>query len=243
MNSARSRRSGPNKVLALLLLSVAFLGGCAKTTYWIKDGGTQDEFDRLQAACHNKAFFVPKVEYQRPDSGYIASTTVYPYANTSQTVITPYRAPYQNMADALGSLAANFENIARREKFMENCMAENGWKMAQKRDLAMTVPTYALVGDAATSYEGTATGYIDRTGTMKVKSASGDICVGSFRYTSPHGGTGIIRCDSGDSAAIEFKGLSNSSGYGSGTTASGEIIRFTYGLNEDERKKYLQEIE
>jgi hypothetical protein len=49
-----------------------------------------------------------------------------------------------------------------------------------------------------------------------------------------------MRCDDGDSARIEFQGISGFSGYGTGTTRKGNQIKFVYGVEEEEIHQYLK---
>lgn len=89
-------------------------------------------------------------------------------------------------------------------------------------------------------FEGVAVGYMDRTGTIDMKSANGVSCAGEFRYTGTRTGVGHLTCSNGERAKIQFNGLSAVSGYGYGTSSSGYPIAFTYGLDETERRHYLR---
>lgn len=213
------------------------LAGCTQTTYWTKPGGNQAEFDTLQASCHRQAYSLPQSVAPVKESGYQVRTFVGGgYVNS---IVTPYQSPYQSLSDGFYSLSSSLDNIVRREKFVENCIISNGWRKIQKEKLSVTSTVYATVGQTGEIYEGEATGYLDMTGTIKIKSASGNGCAGNFRYTSSLGGDGLVRCDDGQSAEITFKSLSNLSGYGEGTTDEGHLVRFTYGLDAKEREKYL----
>ncbi len=182
-----------NKFSMLLpvLLPVILLAGCAQTTYWAKSGGTTGEFDRAQAACHNQAFFLPKVQFETTETGYLMNTQAIG-AGFYTSTITPYKAPYQNLADGFFSMSAAFEEIGRKEIFIENCMVANGWTKVDEAAVALTVSVYARIGPDEEVYEGTATGYPDHTGTMKLKNATGNGCVGSFRYISDWVGNGSV---------------------------------------------------
>jgi len=89
-------------------------------------------------------------------------------------------------------------------------------------------------------FEGMAVGYMDRTGTIEMQNKDGVTCAGGFRYTGSRTGIGHLTCSNGEEAEIQFNGLSSVSGYGYGTSSSGYPIAFTYGLSEEEGKRYLR---
>jgi hypothetical protein len=197
-------------------------------------------FDKTQAECHNQGFHVPQNSTsQQSAPNYQITTVVNSGGRIATSTVTPYRTPYQNMGDAFGNLAAAFDNIARREAYVENCMIANGWNKRSESQMALSVTIYGKVGSANGLYEGTATGYPDGTGTLKIKNSANNVCVGTFRYITSTHGTGIVRCDDGDSVETTFSPLSSMSGYGSGTSKNGLPVRFVYGLDGDQREKYL----
>lgn len=223
----------------LLSIAAFCLAGCAQTTYWMKQGGDQTSFDKTQAECHNQAFSLPKNSTNQQSTPSYQVTNVATSSRVVSSTVTPYRTPYQDMGDAFGNLAAAFDNIARTELFVENCMIANGWNKRSEAQMALSVAIYGKIGAASGIYEGTATGYPDRTGTLKLKNAANNVCVGTFRYISSNHGTGIVRCDDGDSVETTFSALTNMSGYGSGTSKNGLPVRFVYGLDGEQREKYL----
>lgn len=228
--------------MRVLLFSAAFvLSGCAQTTYWLKDGGSQDEFNRTQAACHNQAYFLPQTMTPRSAPSYQIAANVSPSGQVRATA-TPFRSPYQDLSDGLNAWADLFGNIAKREQFVFNCMVANGWQQIAASDISLTVDTYALVGSNPTvEYHGKATGYLDGSGTINIQNAQMNQCVGSFRYNASRtGGTGVVRCNDGDAAEIAFTPINKSSGFGGGTTAAGKPIRFVYGVPPDQRERYLK---
>jgi hypothetical protein len=228
-------RQGQLSLIASLLLT-----GCAQTTYWVKPDGNQALFDRMQAECHNQAFLLPRNSTnQQSAPSYRVDTISTSGSSLALSTVTPYRTPYQNMGDAFGNLAAAFDNIARTEMFVENCMVANGWSKLSDTQMSLSVAIYGKVGSAGGIYEGSATGYPDRTGTLKLKNAANNVCVGTFRYISSSYGTGIVRCDDGDTVETTFSALTNMSGYGSGTSKNGLPVRFVYGLEGELRDKYL----
>ena len=224
---------------ALVIAAICMLSACAKTTYWQKAGGNQYMFDQEQADCHTKAFFLPQKKYESPTPySYQMNTTF--TNNIYNTTIMPYKNPYQGMADAFGSLGATLHNIEQREQFMESCMKAKGWQQIEESALSITVAAHAVLDGGKETYEGTATGYADRTGTIKMKNSAGNLCVGNFRYTHDSGGDGLVRCDDGQSAAINFTAITQTSGFGSGTSNQGKEVKFTYGLEPDQREQYLK---
>lgn len=225
---------------ALLTAITLLVVGCAQTTYWLKAGGSQDEFNRVQAGCQNESYSLPLSQAQQSAPNYRITAQVDRFGGVRATA-TPFKAPYQALGDGFSSLAASLDNIAQREQFVRNCMIANGWRNVSSSEVSMTVPTYARVGqDPVSEYEGTATGYPDGAGTINLRGPANSQCVGTFRYApSFNGGTGVIRCSDGDSASIQFIKLTSSSGYGAGMTEKGRSIRFTYGVAADQRERYL----
>ena len=231
-----NRQSEMKKVS--IIVAALIIAGCAQTTFWVKPGGDQYQFDSEQAQCHNQSYFLPQVTTPRSPTGYQINT--FNLGSSYYSTVTPYRAPYQNLADAFKLLGDTLRNIGIKEQFMENCMVSKGWRRVEESKVALTVSTFAIVGSGEKTYEGSSTGYPDHTGTIKLRSTDGDICVGSFRYTSPRGGNGLVRCDDGASAEITFTAITNMSGFGSGTTDQGEVVKFVYGLEGEERDRYLK---
>ena len=228
------------KILVTALACLSLLQGCAQTTYWTKAGGDQQEFNKAQAGCHNQAYLLPQQRTDlRSPSNYQITVTRAPGTNLMYGTATPYQAPYQALGDGLINLGAALDNIAQREMHIENCMVANGWQKASKAQMALSVSAHAKVGNSGDLYEGSATGYPDHTGTVILKNSSSDACTGTFRYITQHHGEGLVRCTDGDSFEFKFSALSTMSGYGSGVSEKGNPFRFTYGLDGDQRKQYL----
>lgn len=225
-----------------LIFTAVLLTGCAQTSYWLKDGGSQDEFNRTQASCHNDAYFLPKSSTPQSQPSYRVTAQVDPFGVVRASA-TPYKSPYQSLGDGLSSFADAMDNIAMREKFIGNCMTANGWKQIAASDVSLTIDTLARVGlNPQIEYTGKATGYLDGSGTIKLQSANNNQCVGTFKYDATFtGGTGVVRCDDGDSAQIIFTKLTNSSGFGGGTSLMGKPVRFVYGVPPELRERYLQD--
>jgi S1-C subfamily serine protease len=102
-----------------------------------------------------------------------------------------------------------------------------------------SVSVFGIVGDEDDLYTGTATGYLDRSGTIELKNAKGNRCSGDFAYGVGLTGQGLIACDDGQRATIAFTGLSSMSGFGSGTSSTGRQVAFTYGLSREHSARYL----
>lgn len=103
-----------------------------------------------------------------------------------------------------------------------------------------TATVYGIVGSEDDLYTGTATGYLDRRGTIELTNSQGNRCSGDFAYyPGVLAGRGIIGCDDGQRATIEFTGLSPMSGYGMGIAGNGHRVAFTYGLSRKQSILYL----
>jgi hypothetical protein len=87
---------------------------------------------------------------------------------------------------------------------------------------------------------GEAVAYLDRTGTIDLRSVLDPKikCVGSFRFTGAKTGVADMRSDDGAEATLSFNALNTFSGYGYGSTPVGPAS-FTFGLNADEAAAYL----
>lgn len=102
-----------------------------------------------------------------------------------------------------------------------------------------TAPVVAIIADDA--FEGEAVGYMDRSGTIEMRSVTDPEvrCAGDFRYTGKRSGRGLIRCNDGSAAEINFNSISSVSGYGYGATNRGPVS-FTYGLTPEDAIEYLR---
>ena len=93
---------------------------------------------------------------------------------------------------------------------------------AQTRSwLSSKVPAYAAVNGIV--FEGTATLFTDRTGTVQLSSsqAPDQVCVGDLRYSATAAGVVVLHCSGGVEAALDFRTTSDTSGFGYGSTAQG----------------------
>ena len=104
-----------------------------------------------------------------------------------------------------------------------------------------TSAVYGTVGDQDDLYTGSATGYINSSGTIELRNTKGNVCKGDFTYVSTRAlvGHGILGCDDGQRATIEFIGLTSTSGYGQGVTGNGGRVAFTYGMDREQSARYL----
>jgi hypothetical protein len=104
--------------------------------------------------------------------------------------------------------------------------------------LSVTLPVIAILHDDL--FVGEAVGYLDRSGTIDLRSVLDPKtkCVGSFRYTGLKTGVADMQCDDGAEARLSFNALSAFSGYGFGSTPRGPAS-FTFGLDPDEAASHL----
>lgn len=105
---------------------------------------------------------------------------------------------------------------------------------------SVTSTVYGVVGSEDDLYAGSATGYLSRTGTIELANSQGNRCSGDFAYyPGVLAGRGIIGCNDGQRATIEFVGLTPTSGYGTGIADNGHRVAFTYGLSRAQSIRYL----
>jgi len=97
-----------------------------------------------------------------------------------------------------------------------------------------------LVGYDGELYTGTATGYLDRTGTIDLHTETGARCVGQYGYTGAKTGRGTLLCNDGQRVDIQFNSITPLTGYGYGVSNTGKPVRFTYGLSKSEGAQYLE---
>lgn len=116
------------------------------------------------------------------------------------------------------------------------CANESGARMGL---FSATSPVIAILADDL--FLGEATGYMDRTGTIQIKSSVNDDvnCIGEFRYTGTKTGVARVRCNDGAEAVLDFTGLSALSGYGFGKSSRGPAS-FTFGLTPEQASQYLK---
>ena len=87
-----------------------------------------------------------------------------------------------------------------------------------------TMSVYSVVG-ADEVFTGTATGNGER-GQINLTNGQGKTCLGQFVGSPSTGGRGLLTCNDGERAQIQYTVLTWLSGYGFGTTTSARTIRF-----------------
>src|SRR3546814_12085495 len=92
---------------------------------------------------------------------------------------------------------------------------------------SMTLPGSGLVQNAEETFSGTAPGYADGGGDLKVVSNKGAVCEGSFVYVTYREGEGVFSCSDGRSGPFQFVSTGRrGTGYGN---LSGENFTLTFG--------------
>ena len=148
------------------------------------------------------------------------------------------RSEFSRVAKAIqprrNSLCAVIAGVALGFTAISHANAEE----TRSRLFSVKLPVIAILHDDL--FVGEVIGYIDRTGTIDLRSALAPItkCVGSFRYTGPKTGLADMRCDDGAQATLSFNALSIFSGYGYGNTPVGPAS-FTFGLDPEEAASHL----
>lgn len=92
---------------------------------------------------------------------------------------------------------------------------------------SMTLPVRGQVQDSEETFSGTATGYIDGGGTLKIVSSRGTVCEGNFVYVTRREGSGVFSCDDKRSGPFQFVST-GTRGTGTGTLGNQRFI-FTFG--------------
>src|SRR6266851_5180759 len=96
-----------------------------------------------------------------------------------------------------------------------------------------TADVYGIVGNETEMFKGTTTGYYNGTGTMEMQSDAGTKCIGDWVANSSHrGGAGILSCNDGRQAQIQYTTTKAGAGYGYGFTSTGAPVRFYFGMTE-----------
>jgi hypothetical protein len=92
---------------------------------------------------------------------------------------------------------------------------------------SMTLPVHGQLQQSDEAFNGTATGYMDGGGDLKVVTTYGAVCKGNFVYVTRRNGEGVFHCDDGRSGPFEFVST-GTRGTGSGDLG-GERFTFTFG--------------
>jgi hypothetical protein len=88
---------------------------------------------------------------------------------------------------------------------------------------------------------GTALLIPDRTGRVSFAKQQGPItnCAGSMRYTASNAGEIDLRCNDGTQVAVQTTQITETRGYGYGSTPEG-TVSLTFGLTEEDAKAFLR---
>lgn len=90
-----------------------------------------------------------------------------------------------------------------------------------------TLPVHGQVQNSAETFTGSATGYMDGSGTLQIRSSKGTVCNGDFVYVTKRYGEGVFTCTDGRSGPFSFTSTGNR-GTGTGTLG-GQNFTFTFG--------------
>jgi hypothetical protein len=92
---------------------------------------------------------------------------------------------------------------------------------------SMTLPVRGIVQDSAERFTGTATGYMDSSGNLKIILTNGTSCNGDFVYVTRRTGEGVFECSDGRSGPFRFVSTGRR-GNGQGTLGK-QTFTFTFG--------------
>ena len=109
---------------------------------------------------------------------------------------------------------------------------------AGMRLVASNLPAFAVVGNAVLS--GTASLYVDRSGTLSLDDTEGSglKCMGRLRYTATNTGVIHLQCSNGVDAQVNFTAVRETSGYGNGRSAQGPVS-LAFGFEAADAPAYL----
>lgn len=93
---------------------------------------------------------------------------------------------------------------------------------------SMTLPVKGQIQNSFETFTGTATGYMDGGGDLKIISSKGAICEGNFVYINSRQGRGIFTCDDKRTGPFEFVSTGKR-GTGTGDMSNGDRLIFTFG--------------
>ncbi len=93
---------------------------------------------------------------------------------------------------------------------------------------SLTLPVRGSLLNSDETFTGSATGYPDGSGVLKVTSSNGTDCTGEFVYETRHKGVGTFHCTDGRSGPFEFVST-GTSGNGWGELGDNRKFTFTFG--------------
>ena len=92
---------------------------------------------------------------------------------------------------------------------------------------SMTLPVRGQLQNSTETFTGTATGYMDGGGNLKIVSSKGTVCEGDFVYVTTREGSGVFNCNDGRSGPFNFVSTgTRGTGYGD---LGGQHFTFTFG--------------
>lgn len=90
-----------------------------------------------------------------------------------------------------------------------------------------TLPVQGILASSGDRFTGTATGYMDGSGYLKIAFVSGRTCSGEFVYVNARQGEGTFECSDGATGPFSFVSTGQ---HGTGTgTLGGQLFTFTFG--------------
>lgn len=90
---------------------------------------------------------------------------------------------------------------------------------------SLTLPVRGNLLNSDETFTGSATGYPDGSGVLKVTSSSGTDCTGEFVYETRRKGAGVFHCTDGRSGPFEFVSTGTR---GNGWGELGDYRKFTF---------------
>lgn len=92
---------------------------------------------------------------------------------------------------------------------------------------SVTLGVQGGMEDGDETFTGTATGYLDASGTLRITSSKGTTCTGGFVYVNSRQGQGTFMCSDGRSGPFQFVSTGT---HGTGTgRLGGRAFTFTFG--------------
>lgn len=93
---------------------------------------------------------------------------------------------------------------------------------------SLTLPVRGELLNSDERFSGSATGYRDGSGVLKVTSTTGTVCTGKFVYETSRKGAGTFQCTDGRTGPFQFVSTGRS-GNGWGEFGDNRKFTFTFG--------------